>query len=248
MNTSIKTPLVVDTASLALREMSASEQIPLEHLALLSHMAVFAKDPTTTTGLTWGYLGGRWGGFAITAGTLALPASSTVYITVNRSTGVISASTSATNWGNVNQHARVYKLVTGTATVTSVEDFRAGMGGVHGAMAADGGMLVTMAPVISVSGGSYNITLDDLGAYLRFTAAGVKTATINAAIVAFAEAHEFHFANRSASGDLTLTPAGGVILGAPKGGTLVLEPGDTVTVKFISSTVADVFGSTKGVE
>lgn len=122
-----------------------SPEIPVnENFEALSHMAVFAKDPTTTTGLTWGYLGGRWGGFPIMAGTLTLDASSTLYITAERSTGVISVSSSADAWNTTDAHARVYKLTTGVATVTSVEDYRAGLGGVHGigSTGAGGAILV----------------------------------------------------------------------------------------------------------
>lgn len=108
------------------------EVIVNENFEALSHMATFAKDPATTTGLTWGYLGGRWGGFAITAGTLTLPASSTVYVVVHRATGVVSVAAVADNWNAGLQYARVYKLVTGAATVTAAEDWRAGRGGVHG--------------------------------------------------------------------------------------------------------------------
>lgn len=224
-----------------------SPEIPVnENFDALSHMAVYAKDATTTVGLTWGYLGGRWGGFAVTAGTLTLPASSTLYVTVSRASGVISASTSDGAWQNVQDNARAYKLVTGVATVTGIEDHRAGFGGVHGITATpEGGEGTSVAPVVDVSAATHSVTLADLGTYLRFTAAGAKTATIDATAVTFAQSQEFHFANRAASGNLTLTAAGGASLGAPKGGTLVLEPGDTVTVKFISTTAADVFGSTK---
>jgi hypothetical protein len=222
-----------------------SPEIPVnENFEALSHMAVYAKDATTTAGLTWGYLGGRWGGFAVAAGTLTLPASSTVYITVSRATGAISANTTDANWTNIDLHARVYKLVTGAATVTTIEDYRAGHGGVHGITEAPGGGGSSMAPIVPVSGVSKALTLDDAGTYLRFTAAGGKTLTIDVA-AGFAAGQEFHIANRSASGDLTLTPTG-VTLNAPKGGALVLEQKDTVTIKFISSTEADVFGSTKG--
>lgn len=115
------------------------EVIVNENFEALSHMATFAKDASTTTGLTWGYLGGRWGGFAITAGTLTLTASSTLYVTVSRATGAISVSASDSAWQAIDLHARVYKLVTGVATVTSIEDYRAGFGGVHGISNTGGG-------------------------------------------------------------------------------------------------------------
>lgn len=108
-------------------------EVPVnENFSALEHMAVYAKDATTTTGLTWGYLGGRWGGFTVAAATVALAANSTQYITVERGTGVLSVSSSNASWNNTELHARVYKLTTGGATVTAVEDHRAGIGGVHG--------------------------------------------------------------------------------------------------------------------
>jgi hypothetical protein len=109
------------------------EVVVNENFTALEHVAVYAKDATTTTGLTWGYLGGRWGGFAVTAGTLTLTASSTNYVVAARATGVISTSTVSTNWDNTTSYARVYKLTTGTATVTAEEDHRTGASGIIGA-------------------------------------------------------------------------------------------------------------------
>lgn len=125
------------------------EVIVNENFEALSHMATFAKDASTTTGLTWGYLGGRWGGFAITAGTLTLTANSTLYVTVSRATGAISVSASDSAWQAIDLHARVYKLVTGVATVSSIEDYRAGLGGVHGIANASspGGGGATAIPI-----------------------------------------------------------------------------------------------------
>lgn len=223
-----------------------SPEIPVnENFEALSHMATFAKDPTTTTGLTWGYLGGRWGGFAVTAGTLALPANKTLYVTASRSTGAVSVSDANTAWNNESGHARIYKLITGAATVTAVEDYRAGAGGVHGTTTTEpsGGGGTPVAVVVPVATAAYNVTPGDAGYYLRFTTAGVKTATFDAA-ASFSVNEEYHVTNRAVSGALTLSGTG-VVLNQPKGGTLVLEPGDTVTVKFVGQTEADVLGSTK---
>lgn len=227
-----------------------SPEIPVnENFEALSCMAVYAKDATTTTGLTWGYLGGRWGGFLITAGTLTLTASKTLYITASRTTGAVSVSDSITAWLDVTGHARIYKITTGTSTVTAVEDYRAGAGGVHGVGGGEGGGGggSAGASVVSVDTSTRDVGLDDVGRYLRFIATGSKTATF-ALAAGFATGNEVHITNRAASGNLTLTPAGGVTLYAPKSGTLVLEPGDTVTVKFVSANEADVLGSTRGVE
>ncbi|MFN3732257.1 SGNH/GDSL hydrolase family protein [Comamonas testosteroni] len=111
----------------------ADPQVPVnENFTAVEHIAVYGKDATHTSGLTWGYLGGRWGGFAIVAGTVVLMANATSYVVVERTTGALSVSTATANWNNTAAYARVYKLTTGPATVTAVEDWRAGEGGVHG--------------------------------------------------------------------------------------------------------------------
>lgn len=127
----------------------ANPEIPInENFDVLGALAVYGKDATTTTGLTWGYLGGRWGGFAITAATLTLTASSTNYVVVARATGVISTSTTSTNWDNDADYARVYKLTTGASTVTATEDHRTGTGGIIGVSAPAGaGGTTTCIPI-----------------------------------------------------------------------------------------------------
>jgi hypothetical protein len=114
---------------------ASPEVIINENFESLEHQAVYGKDPTTTTGLTWGYLGGRWGGFTVAAGTLALDASQTVYMVVAVADGVPSKSTASTNWNNTTDYKRVYKFTTSGSAVTAVEDHRAGPGGVHGGAA-----------------------------------------------------------------------------------------------------------------
>lgn len=108
-----------------------SPEIPVnENFALLAALAVYGRNPATTTGLTWGFLGGRWGTFNISAGTVALTASQTNYVVVLRSTGVVSTSTSNTNWNDTTAYARLYLVTTGASTVTAFEDWRVAAGGV----------------------------------------------------------------------------------------------------------------------
>jgi hypothetical protein len=111
---------------------ASAEVVVNENFDALEHQAVYAKDATTTSALTWGYCGGRWGGTAITAGTLSLTASNTNYVVVALATGVISVSTSATNWNDGASYARVYKITTSSSAVSAVEDHRVGAQGVHG--------------------------------------------------------------------------------------------------------------------
>ncbi|MDH0494143.1 hypothetical protein [Comamonas aquatica] len=221
------------------------EVIVNENFEALSHIATFAKDPITTTGLTWGYIGGRWGGVLIPSGTLTLAANKTLYITASRSSGVVGVSDSTAAWDNEVEHARIYKVATATSTVTSVEDYRAGAGGVHGitTTAPSGSGGGGASPVVPIATTSYAITPSDAGNYMRFTATAEKTVTLDVA-AGFAAGQEYHLANRATSGDLGLF-AIGIALNAPKGGLMSLEPKDTVTVKFVTPTEADVFGSTK---
>lgn len=100
------------------------------------------------------------------------------------------------------------------------------------------------APVVPEAGSSRAMDPSDAGTYVRFTGTGAKTATFDDGD-GFSADQEYHIANRASSGNLTLTAAGTMTLNPPKGGTLVLEPGDTVTVKMVASDEADVFGSTE---
>jgi hypothetical protein len=108
-----------------------------EEFATLAHAACYGKKASApTTGLTWGYYGGRWGdNFSVSDGTLLLTASATNYVVVAKATGVISVSTSATNWNDTDNYARVYKITTvGSAVSGTPEDHRGTIYGVgvHG--------------------------------------------------------------------------------------------------------------------
>jgi len=109
-----------------------------ENFETINFSSVYGKRQPVTDGLTWGYYGGRWGGFSVAAGTHTLTDSATNYIVAKRSDGVTSVSTATTNWNNTTDYARVYKLTTSGGVVTAVEDHRAGAGGIHGSAAAAG--------------------------------------------------------------------------------------------------------------
>ena len=114
---------------------SASPEVQMnENFETLDWSSVYGKNPVTTTGLTWGYWGGRWGGFSISAGTLTLTGEGsptpTNYLVVARATGVLSTSTASTNWDNQADYARVYKVTTTLTQVLAIEDHRSGDYGV----------------------------------------------------------------------------------------------------------------------
>ena len=129
-----------------LSSSQTSPEVPInENFETLDHQSVYGKRHPVTTGLTWGYWGGRWGGFSIADGTLTLTNAATNYVVVLRSTGAISVSTSATNWNNSTLYVRVYQITTSGGAVTAVQDHRAGPGGVHGG--SGGGSVATLSDV-----------------------------------------------------------------------------------------------------
>lgn len=94
-----------------------------------SQAALLGRRASTSSGLTWGYYGGNFTKsdgtlVAVSNGTLTLTASTTNYITVLRSTGVVYSATSTTAWNDNANYLRLYAVVTGPATVTSYTDYR----------------------------------------------------------------------------------------------------------------------------
>jgi hypothetical protein len=108
---------------------ATAEVLVNENFDSLLAFFTYAKRHPVTTGLTWGYYGGRWGGFAVIAGTFTLTASATNHIVVAKATGVTTCTVAATNWNDTTNYVRVYRIVTGASAVTSVEDHRFGPGG-----------------------------------------------------------------------------------------------------------------------
>ena len=95
---------------------SGNETRTNELLDAASPAATFGRRAATTTGLTWGYYGGRWGGNSVANGTVTLTASTTNYVVALRSTGAVSVSTATTNWNDTTNYLRQYSIVTSTST------------------------------------------------------------------------------------------------------------------------------------
>lgn len=136
-----------------------AEVVLNEALETLDTVSVYGKKHSTTTGLTWGYYGGRWGGISVADGTLTLTNAATNYIVVLRSSGAISVSTSATNWDATAAYARVYKLTTAGSVVTATEDHRAGTYGVLGGIAREREINSQSGTYAFVAGDSRTIVL-----------------------------------------------------------------------------------------
>lgn len=143
---------------------------------------VYGEDPENTDPLAYDYLPGRWGGVSIVAGSVALTDDATNYIAVERATGTLSAATNTTNWNNLDDYARVARIVTASGARTDVEDFRSGPGGVHG----QGAVIAspTQAIIIAVGDESTALTTGTNKVRFRmpyaFTLSGVR-ASVNTA-------------------------------------------------------------------
>lgn len=118
-------------AQISTPPQATAEVVVNRNFETLEHQSVYGQRQSAHSGLTWGYYGGRWGGFSVSDGTLTL-SNATNYVVVQRSNGTISTSTSSTNWNDSTNYARVYQITASGGAVTAIQDHRAGPGGVHG--------------------------------------------------------------------------------------------------------------------
>lgn len=101
-----------------------ADQVSFALCYSLKHQDVDGLDIST-----WG---GRWSGFSIDDEDYTLTDDADNYLVVLRADGVLSISTSTTNWNSTSTYARVYKITTLDGVITAIEDHRGGAGGVHG--------------------------------------------------------------------------------------------------------------------
>lgn len=203
-----------------------------ENFDAASPAMLYGRRAQTTTGLTWGYYGGRYNSTSIANGTVTLTGSATNYVVAAKATGAVSVSTSTTNWNDSTNYERLYQIVAGASTVTSYQDHR---------QLFSGG--TSYSVVTADANSNRDIASTDAGRYIRMTNGSANTVTFRPnSTHALADNTEYHI--RCAGGDTTLTPGSGVTLNAPAGGTLVLSSGMTVTVKRIAADEFDVIGQT----
>lgn len=97
------------------------------------------RRASTSGLLVWGYYGGRVEGVNVANGTLTLGASTTSYVVMKKSDGVVSFATTTTNWNDSTNYWRLYSVVTGASTVTSYVDERLSSTGLFGGGGGGGG-------------------------------------------------------------------------------------------------------------
>lgn len=109
---------------------SSSPEVQMnENVETLSAAGIFGKKQPTTTGLIWGYYGGRYNGNTVADGTVTLSDDATNYVVVAKASGVVSSSTSNTNWNNNTDYARLYQVTTASGVASAVVDSRFDTGG-----------------------------------------------------------------------------------------------------------------------
>lgn len=123
----------------------------------------------------------------------------------------------------------------------------AGGAGVDSVNGRTGAVVLTAADVpaeiVTDATTSRTLTAADAGKYIRFTNSAAKTLTVeDVATQAQTLGHEFHGRNAN-TGDLTITESGSTV-NPPAGGTLVVPPQGTFTLKYVGSDTWDLFGVT----
>jgi hypothetical protein len=98
---------------------------------------------------------------------------------------------------------------------------------------------------LEITSTNYDLPNSVAGLYLRFTSDGGKILNVRTqATHALTIGTEFHIRNASLQGNLTITPATGVLINPPVGGSLIIEPSGTVTLKSIHENELDLMGAT----
>lgn len=100
---------------------SAGQSVQASNLhSAASPAALWGRRPSQCVGLTWGYYGGRYNGYAVSNGTLTFGASTTNYIYADATTGAVSSNTTGYPVGSL----PCYTVITSTTAVTSWSDDR----------------------------------------------------------------------------------------------------------------------------
>jgi len=179
---------------------------------------LYGRRASSTSGLSWGYYGGNvtlsTGTMSqIANGAIALTASTTNYLVVLKSTGVLTSSTATTNWTDVDNYWKIYSIVTGTSTITSYTDYRE-LGKMTGGIPTP--VDAFTLTIQTVTGATKTLAVSDLGAWIRFTGTDpILTVPLNAT-VSIANGKYF-MGVQGGSTQVTFTPEGGVTINKPSG-------------------------------
>jgi len=135
---------------------AAGQDVPINaNFQTVSPGALFARRyGSGISGLVLGYYGGTFEGNDIADGTTTLAASQvTIYVVALKSTGVVSSSTSNSNWNDTTNYFRIGIATTGPATITALLDKRQAYSAQAGS-SFSGGTLVSAlneAPTVTLA-------------------------------------------------------------------------------------------------
>ena len=198
-------------------QSQASKEITINAaLDAASPATLYGRRQSATSGLTFGYYGGRYNSAPIANGRLLMTASSTHYVVALKTTGVVSLATDATDWDNQNAYIRLYLIVAGETTITHFEDHRqvisvitGGLQGQHLVGAGGDAPPQWAYPILPQRTHSTDYTLmaSDAGHHLLHPSddTEARTFTIPAnTSVAFAIGTEIPLINQHGAGELTI--------------------------------------------
>lgn len=145
-----------------LSSSQVSPEVPInENTETLSAAGIFGKRHPVTTGLTWGYYGGRYNGNTISDGTITLADASENWVVVERATGVVSSSVGTDSLAADPDYAALYKVTTAGGVVTAVLDLRMDDNGLllSGGGGGGGGITALTGDVTASGSGSVAATI-----------------------------------------------------------------------------------------
>lgn len=187
---------------------------------------VYSIRASTTALLTWGYYGGRFNGIAISNGTLSLASSTTNYIVADIATGAISVSTSDTNWLDILNYIKLYKVLTNASSILSYEDHRTMITGTYSSFPYDVAIYCAGIPITNQTLMKYKTPRA-----ISFAANFSGSTSADADVAATAETVFVINKNGSQVGSATYAAAGLSATFASSGGAVVnFAVGDVLSV------------------
>jgi hypothetical protein len=216
-----------------IRQISDSTTAVLQandNFKAVSAAGLYGYNAFTTTGLFFGYYGGRAFGNTIADSAVLLTASTTNYIVANRTTGAVTAATTTTNWNDTSNYLKLFSVVTGASSITSYVDERQAYGGT-----GSGGGSFTGGTLSSALNEAPQVTIASAGT-VAIGAAAANTVLVSGTttITAFDTIAAGAIRRVRFLGALTLTYSGTSLI-LPGAANITTAAGDVATMESLGS-------------